>query len=81
MLKCKIDKEGKHALRLWDDKGTVIPYPSNWRDIEMKTVIKVSHVWVMGTAFGLVLQLLDAQLYQKECARVGIRENPFRAME
>jgi len=81
MLKCKIDKEGKHALRLWDDKGTVIPYPSNWRDIELRAIIRVSHVWIMGAAFGLVLQVVDAQLSPKESARVGLRENPFRELE
>jgi len=81
MLKCKLDKAGKHALCLWDDKGEAIPYPSNWRDIEMKAVIRVSHVWIMGTAFGLVLQVTDAQLFPKESARCGPRENPFRELK
>ena len=81
MLKCKTDREGKHALCLWDDNGEAIPCPSNWRDVEMKAVIRVSHVWIMGAAVGLVLQITDAQLSQKESARVGPRENPFRELE
>jgi len=81
MLKCKMDKEGKHELCLWDDKGEAIPYPSNWRDIEMKVAVRVSHLWIMGAAFGLVLQVTDAQLFPKESARVGPRENPFKELK
>ena len=81
MLKCKIDKEGKHALRLWDDKDAAIPSPSNWRDIEMKVIVRLSHLWIMGAAFGLVLQVTDAQLFPKESDRLGPRENPFRELE
>ena len=81
MLKCKMDKEGKHELCLWDDKGEAIPYPTNWRDIEMKAVIRVSHLWIMGAACGFVMQLTDAQLSQKESARCGPRENPFRELK
>ena len=80
MLKCKIDREGRNALCLWDDKDAAIPYPSNWRQIEMKVVIRVSHIWIMGAAFGLVLQITDAQLFEKESDRVGPRENPFREL-
>ena len=80
MLKCKIDREGRNALRLWDDKDAAIPYPSNWRQIEMKVVIRVSHIWIMGAAFGLVLQITDAQLFEKESDRLGPRENPFREL-
>ena len=47
----------------------------------MKAVIRVSHVWIMGAAVGLVLQITDAQLFPKESARVGLRENPFRELE
>ena len=81
MLKCKMDKGGKHALCLWDDTGEAIPYPTNWRDIEVKAVIRVSHLWIMGAAVGLVLQITDAQLSQKESTRCGPRENPFRELK
>ena len=77
-LKCKVDLEGKHALCLWDDQGHPVPYPSNWRDVELKAVIRVSHLWIMGAAFGLVLQVTDAQLFPKESSGGGPRENPFK---
>ena len=47
----------------------------------MKVIVRVSHLWIMGAAFGLVLQVTDAQLFPKESDRLGPRENPFRELE
>jgi len=78
MLKCKIDNEGKHKLCLWDVEGNAAELPTNWREVELKVLVRVSHLWIMGAAFGLVLQITDAQVFPKEGVEAGPRENPFK---
>ena len=78
MLKCKVDNEGKHQLCLWDVEGDATKAPLNWREVEMKVIVRVSHLWIMGAAFGLVLQITDAQVFPKEGVDIGPRVNPFK---
>ena len=79
MLKTKVDNEGKHKLCLWDVEGNAVnQHPTNWLDVELKVIVRVSHLWIMGAAFGLVLQIMDAQVFPKEGVEVGPRANPFK---
>jgi len=78
MLKCKVDSEGKRQLCLWDEEGKATQAPLNWREVELKVIVRVSHLWIMGAAFGLVLQITDAQVFPKEGVDSGPRVNPFK---
>ena len=78
MLKCKVDNEGKHKLCLWDVEGNAVDQHPKWREVELKVIVRVSHLWIMGAAFGLVLQITDAQVFPREGVEVGPRANPFK---
>ena len=77
LLKTKIDREGHRAIKFWTADGESGAEPLEWRRFELKVAITVSHLWQMGTSFGLVLQATDIQLFPREGAEPAVRSNPF----
>ena len=71
-LKTKINRNGPNAIRFWDAEGRPAEEPTNWREIELKVKIIVSHAWFMNSQFGLTLLVTDAQIsprapVQRDC--------------
>jgi hypothetical protein len=61
-LKCKMDTAGPRQVACWDENGKSIDQPLQWRGRRVKCRLLFSHLWFMGTSFGPVIQLTDANL-------------------
>jgi hypothetical protein len=59
LLRMKIDSEGRRACRFWTAEQQKRGAPDDWRDAELKVMFHVSHLWIMGTSCGLVLNTTD----------------------
>ena len=66
-MKTKVDLgDGKHALFCWDNDGNQVDKPESWRNRLIRPRLRVSHMWFMGSTFGLVVRLTDALLRPDE---------------
>jgi hypothetical protein len=62
-LKTKVDVgTGKYAVVCWDEDGKQVETPESWRQFLIRPRLHVTHLWVMGSAFGPVVRLTDAML-------------------
>ena len=62
MLRCKISMPNAlKPTRIWttDGKQGALPEGLLWRETEICAKTHVSHLWIMGSQFGLVLNLTD----------------------
>ena len=63
ILKTKVDiGAGKYAVVCWDEDGNQLETPESWRQFLIRPRLHVTHLWVMGSAFGPVVRLTDALL-------------------
>ena len=77
-LKTKVDLTGgKHSLCVWDSNGDEVGLPESWRNRLIRPRLRVSHMWFMGSAFGVVVRLTDALLRPDEDAAPAERKSPF----
>ena len=62
LLHTKINSEGPTALRCWDAEAAMRAQPTEWARARLQLRFHVSHLWVMGSAFGLVVNTSDAKV-------------------
>ena len=78
-LKCKIDtEEGRNCIRCWDTDGANIAVPHSWRGLKIKPLLNYSHLWIMGSQFGVVLKILDCEIAHNDVVEVAPLVSPFR---
>ena len=78
-LKCKMDTEGRKTVACWAPDGSELPMPQTWRDVMVRPRLYFSHLWIMGSQFGVVVQLMDAELVPRDpCHAADQRSNPFK---
>ncbi len=78
LLKTKIDTEGRYAVCCWGGEGWQerLPLPDDWAGVALVPRLHFSHLWIMGTQFGIVARLTDAKiLSQREPVA---RTSPFQ---
>jgi hypothetical protein len=68
LLRLKIDSVGRRACRFWDTDKQKREAPEDWRSVELKARFHISHLWLMGTSCGLVMNLTDLQVREGSCA-------------
>lgn len=61
-VRTKFNVGGRHGLRCWDAHGQPRELPEDWRGLPCVLRATLSHLWLMGTSFGFVLCLTDAQV-------------------
>ena len=61
-LRCKLNCEGAHPVRVWTMNRETIPLPGELRETELIAKILLSHSWQMSKEFGWVLQITDLQV-------------------
>jgi len=66
LIRAKINTEGKKAICYWTPDGKERGPPESWRGVRMMLKLHVSHLWIMGTQFGLAINALDAQVLEQE---------------
>ena len=64
LLKTKIDTEGRYAVccwggNLWQEQ---VSLPSTWAGVNLQPRLHISHLWIMGSQFGLVVRMTDARI-------------------
>ena len=75
-LKTKLDVGiGKYAVACWDEDGNQAETPESWRQFLIRPRLHVTHLWVMGSAFGPVVRVTDALL--RPSAASAERKCPF----
>ena len=62
MLRCKLNTEGRHAARIWDEDGQRTQLPEDLRDYEMIPKLQLSHLWILGKQFGFTLNCTDLMI-------------------
>ena len=68
LLRTKINSTGRQACRYWTVDQQKRDAPEEWRGAEMKAMFHLSHLWIMGTSCGLVLNTTDLLVQATACA-------------
>jgi hypothetical protein len=68
LLRLKIDSEGRRACRYWNADQQKREAPEDWRGAELKVMFHISHLWIMGTSCGLVLNSTDLLVQESSTA-------------
>ena len=79
-LKTKADPAPTDRYRVlcWDADGNQLDTPESWCQFSIRPRLHVTHLWMMGSAFGPVVRLTDAMLQPNEDAAPEERKNPFK---
>ncbi len=79
LLKTKLDLEGRNAVCCWGKDGSSIDPPASLNDWKgyIEARICFTHLWLMGSQFGVVARLTDAMFVGDEGSRPE-RKNPFK---
>ena len=59
LLRCKLNTEGRHQVRVWDQDGQRTPLPEDLRDYDLVPRLQISHLWILGRDFGFSLNCFD----------------------
>ncbi len=63
LLKVKLDTEGRYAVCCWGQQWQErIPLPDDWAGVNLQPRLHFSHLWIMGSQFGLVVRMTDAKI-------------------
>jgi hypothetical protein len=68
LLRLKIDSAGRRACRYWTVDQKTRDAPEDWRGAELKVMFHLSHLWIMGTSCGLVLNATDLLVQESSSA-------------
>ena len=66
LLHTKVNTEGASAICFWDAEGAVRLPPTEWKGTRLQLKFRVSHLWIMGPSFGLVINTTDAKVLREE---------------
>jgi hypothetical protein len=76
LLRTKIDSSGRRACRFWGDDKQRREAPVEWRGAEMEVMFHFSHLWIMGTSCGLVVNTTDLLVRETSHAFPWAAEEP-----
>ena len=62
LLHTKVNTEGSSAICFWDADGVARSQPTEWAHTRLQLRFRVSHLWIMGPSFGLVINSIDAKV-------------------
>ena len=82
LLKTKLDLEGRNAVCCWGKDDSSIDAPASldaWKGY-IEARICFTHVWIMGTQFGVVARLTDAKFVGDDESSRPQRKSPFKKM-
>jgi hypothetical protein len=61
-IRCKMNTEGKNQVRCWDESKALREMPEDWTSVSVRPQIIAKGVWSQSSQWGLVLELVDAQI-------------------
>ena len=66
LLHAKIALEGAgDAAHFWDASGVERKPPEDWRNAKLQLRVHVSHVWLMNSGYGFVINITDVRVLSK----------------
>jgi hypothetical protein len=68
LLRTKLNTTGRGACRFWTADQQKREAPEDWRSAEMRPVLHLSHLWIMGRECGLVINATDILVREGSCA-------------
>ena len=77
LLQAKMSTEGPGAIRCWDADGSARELPSEWEHTRVQMMFHVSHLWIMGSGFGLVVGVTDLRAVSEEPDEREVPVCPF----
>ena len=54
------------TVKYWNNDGTAARAPENWVNASVRPVVRVKSLWFMAGAFGVLLEMIDAQVTPEE---------------
>ena len=68
LLHSKISTEEphQHAVRYWTKTGDLREPPKDWRRARLQLRFHVSHLWIMSSGFGSIVNVLDVLVESEE---------------
>ena len=68
LLRTKINSTGRQACRYWTVDQQKRDQPEDWRSAEMRPMLHLSHLWLMGRECGLVVNATDLLVRESSSA-------------
>ncbi len=68
LLRTKLNTSGTWVTRYWTPDGKEAAPPTKWRGGTFKPRLHISHLWIMGTSCGLVVNTTDLLVRETACA-------------
>ena len=67
LLKLKMNKSGKHSVRIWNKGGLPRDPPECWADLQIQARVVLKSLWLQGSrSFGLTFECTDAMIVGEE---------------
>ena len=67
LLKLKMNKIGKHSVRIWNKGGLPRESPECWADLQIQVRVVLKSLWLQGNrSFGLSFECSDAMIVGEE---------------
>ena len=65
-LRCKMNVEGRNAVRCWDSetRQARLP-PKDWTICEIQPCFDIKSIWIMNKDFGLTIEMTDALICEQ----------------
>ena len=70
LVKVKLQKEGRYAVRCWTKSGERAPIPEDWREYQFTPRIWIKGLWIAqgGKSWGAQTELIDCQIESHQVA-------------
>ena len=59
-------KMNTETVKYWNKDGTAARAPENWVNASVRPAVRVKSLWFMAGAFGVLLEMIDAQVTPEE---------------
>ena len=70
LVKVKLQKEGRYAVRCWTKSGERAPIPEDWREVLFTPRVWIKGLWIAqgGRNWGAQLEMIDCQIETQQVA-------------
>ena len=70
LVKVKLQKEGRYAVRCWSKTGERMQLPEDWREVLFTPRVWIKGLWVAqgGRNWGAQLEMIDCQIESQQVA-------------
>ena len=77
LFKCKLNKVGKGAVRLWNKVGLATEMPESWAGRQIQARVVIKSIWLQSRSYGLTFEIADAMI----CCEAEPATCPFATQE